>query len=271
MIPPEINLDENENNNDMEINDESNYNSVGENNNQVHAIIDEHDIEYEDENISHHSHETDDDLFVDDLLVTSLQDITLDITNDNMVHDQGFFSTDVGDEPVNIVPDNKMIVVAGHVIFNQAGKCTTRHNQSITGTSRKRYIIQSLCASTPGQAFPLLQPEACLFPRHFYISAQHDECSILGAQPLFLLCSKTHPYGFSSMLTQARMHMTNPSSTTSTDPNLMCLYFDMLGNMVMNNCHSRDIFERGFVVDKQKCIWNVSTRSGSYQIKWKYR
>eukprot|EP00957_Ditylum_brightwellii_P113437 8648853-Ditylum_brightwellii.AAC.2 len=61
------------------------------------------------------------------------------------------------------------------------------------------------------------------------------------------------------MLTQARMHMTNPNSTTSTDPNFMCLYFDMLGNMVMSKCHSRDIFEREFVVDN-KSAYDMSVR-----------
>ena len=61
------------------------------------------------------------------------------------------------------------------------------------------------------------------------------------------------------MLTHARIHMTNQNSTTSTDPNLMSLYFDMLGNMVMNKCHSRDIFERGFVVDN-KSAYGMSVR-----------
>ena len=43
--------------------------------------------------------------------------------------------------------------------------------------------------------------------------------------------------------------MTNPCSTTSIDPDHMCFYFDQLGNMTLNKYHSRDVFERGFVVD----------------------
>ena len=135
-----------------------------------------------------------------DIIVNSQIDETLDITTDNVVNDEIFTTTDAGDEPVNIEQSEKMMTVAGHVIFNQAGKCTTRHNQTIKGTSRQQYIVQSLCATTSGQASPLIQPEASIFPRHFYISATNDECSILGAQPLFLLCSKTHPYGFASVL-----------------------------------------------------------------------
>ena len=180
--------------------------------------------------------------------VYSEQDTSLDLTADNNT-EFGFATTHSGDTTTNIVQDLRTDTVSGHVIFNQAGSCTTRRYQHINGTSRQKHIIQSLCATVPGQASPLLQPEASLFPRHFYISAQNDNCSILGARPLFLMSSKTHPYGFASTLSQARMHMTNPYSTTSTDPTFMSYYFDELGNMALSNCHSRDIFQRGFVVD----------------------
>ena len=213
-------------------------------------------------NINEENIEDQDALDVD-VIINCQLDHTLDLTPDNVINDEGFFTTHTGDEPVNVEQHKNMTTVAGHVIFNQAGKCTTRHNQTINGTSRQQYIVQSLCATTPGQASPLLQPEASLFPRHFYISAANDDCSILGAQPLFLLCAKTHPYGFASVLDHARMHMTNPSSTTSTDPNFMCLYFDMLGNMVMNKCHSRDIFERGFVVDNNSA-YGMSIRDKTH-------
>ena len=43
--------------------------------------------------------------------------------------------------------------------------------------------------------------------------------------------------------------MTNPCSTTSTDPLQMCYYFDELGNVAFNTCRSRDVFQRDFVVD----------------------
>jgi len=45
--------------------------------------------------------------------------------------------------------------------------------------------------------------------------------------------------------------MTNPFSTSSSDPNFMCMYFDQLANMSLNNNHSRDLFQRGFVVDNK--------------------
>ena len=60
-------------------------------------------------------------------------------------------------------------------------------------------MIQILCATVPGKVSPLLQPEAALFPRHFYITAANDTCSILGARPLFLMNEKPNPYGFCSV------------------------------------------------------------------------
>ena len=126
-----------------------------------------------------------------------------------------------------------------------------RGKSNIYGTSRQLHLIQSLCATVPGTASPLLQPEASLFPRHFFIAAQHYRISILGARPLFLFNKETCSYGFVSTLSQARVHMFNPFLTTSTDPNLMCFYFDELGNKMMNNYHSRDVFRRDFVVDNK--------------------
>ena len=57
--------------------------------------------------------------------------------------------------------------------------------------------------------------------------------------------------------------MTNPFSTTSTDPNFMCMYFDQLANMALNNNHSRDLFQRGFVVDN-KSACGLSAREKNH-------
>eukprot|EP00957_Ditylum_brightwellii_P179010 13635512-Ditylum_brightwellii.AAC.1 len=62
---------------------------------------------------------------------------------------------------------------------------------------------------------------------------------------------RKNPYGFASALQHAQMRMTDPSSSTSTDPKLMCCLFDELGNMTLNSNHSCDVFQRGFVVDNK--------------------
>ena len=184
------------------------------------------------------------------------QDITLDTTEDNVNNDEGFITTNAGDHHNNIIQNNNNNgeVVSGHIIFNQVGSCTARKRHTITGTSRQRHFVQNLCSTSAGQSYPLLYPEASLFPRHFYASARHDKFSILGAQPIFLLTEKKYSYGFTSSLYQARIHMTNGSSTTSTDMEFMCYYFDILANKLLNTCHSRDIFQRGFVVDDKSSI-----------------
>ena len=114
----------------------------------------------------------------------------MDQTNDNRNEGNTFYTTNAGECPVNVLQDKVRDTVPGHVIFNQVGSCVNRRNKSIEGTSRQRHLVQSLCASIPGKNAPLLQPEATLFPRHFYISAKTDSCSILGARPLFLMNSK---------------------------------------------------------------------------------
>ena len=45
------------------------------------------------------------------------------------------------------------------------------------------------------------------------------------------------------------MRMIDPSSSTSTDPELRFTHFDELGNTVLNSNPSHKVFERGFVVD----------------------
>jgi predicted GIY-YIG superfamily endonuclease len=196
---------------------------------------------------------------MENFIVYTQQDTTLDLTEDNRTTNEGFCTTNAGDVPVNIEQDDRKDIISGHVIFNQVGSSLARGKVKISGTSREKHLVQMLCATSPGQASPLVQPEAGIFTRHFYISATNDRCSVLGARPLFLFSSKKNPWGFASALTQARMHMTNPNSTTSTDFSFMSFNFDILGNMALNTCDSRDVFQRGFVVDN-KSISGLSVR-----------
>ena len=127
--------------------------------------------------------------FMDTHAVFSEQDPTLNQTLHNQDNNAAFFTKNSGGCPRNVVHDEGRDSVTGHIIFNQVRTCTRRRNQNIEGTSRQKHLVQSLCATIPGQASTLLQPEAILFPRHFYISADKDRCSILGARPLFLINS----------------------------------------------------------------------------------
>ena len=48
--------------------------------------------------------------------------------------------------------------------------------------------------------------------------------------------------------------LSNPSSTTSKYLVFVCFYFDLLSNIVLSTCHSRDIFEQGFTVDNKRAF-----------------
>ena len=180
--------------------------------------------------------------------LTSVQDPTLDLTEDNC-DAHGFMSTDAGDIPLDVVQSSKSDMVAGHVIYNQVGNCLSRRNRAILGTSRQKHWALTMCSTISGTSFPLIQPEASMFPRHFYIASEIDPLSVLGARPLFCCSSKTHSQGMESTLGHSRQRLTDSSSSTGTDPSYLCSVFDELGNISMNHHHSRDVYDHGFVVD----------------------
>ena len=68
-------------------------------------------------------------------LLTSGQDPTLDITQDNYHEPVGFLSTHAGDMPLNIEQSTTGESVAGHVIFNQLGNCICCLRGNIFGSS----------------------------------------------------------------------------------------------------------------------------------------
>ena len=137
--------------------------------------------------------------FINSYAVYSEQDTTMNQTQDNM-DDGAFFTTNAGDCPVNTYHDKTRDHVIGHVIFNQFGTFKRSRTRNIEGTITQKNLVQSLCSTIPGQNSPLLQPEAMLFPRNFYISANNDKCSILGSRPLFLMNLRRQNYVFSSTI-----------------------------------------------------------------------
>ena len=173
VLIPEQNINISGNNSDEDNNDDADDNST--------VITDHSDRDEVEQNMINH-------------VTYEEQDPTLDLTEDNINIEIGFATTNAADIGINKEQDLTTDTVSGHVIFNQAGSCLNRGNCNIHGTSRQSHLIQSLCATIPGTASPLLQPEASLFPRHFYIAAQHDSISILGARPLFLYNNETCPY-----------------------------------------------------------------------------
>ena len=68
-------------------------------------------------------------------LLTSGQDPTLDITQDNCHAPVGFLSTNAGDMPFNVEQGTTGESVARHVIFNQLGNCIRRARGNFLGSS----------------------------------------------------------------------------------------------------------------------------------------
>ena len=78
-------------------------------------------------------------------LLTSGQDPTLDITQDNYHEPVGFLSTNAGDMSLTVEQSTTGESVAGHVIFNQLGNCIRCAHGNIIGSSRQNHYVQSLC------------------------------------------------------------------------------------------------------------------------------
>ena len=65
-----------------------------------------------------------------DLLLFNDSDATHEITQDNVVQDHGFFTTNAGDSFCGVFNHDRMERVSGHVILNQAAVCTKRYGMT---------------------------------------------------------------------------------------------------------------------------------------------
>ena len=96
--------------------------------------------------------------------------------------DAGYFAKDIEQHP-------SMQRVTGHVLLNQVGICTSRNNQRhIQGSNAEKHFIQSFACKRPGEASPLLQIEAALFPSIFWTEATADPLAYPGALPVAKFC-----------------------------------------------------------------------------------
>ena len=174
-----------------------------------------------------------------------------DITQDNIIDDHGFFTTNSGDTVRGIIHHDRMEQVSGHVLLNQAAVCMRRFGRApICGTQVQRHFIQRLASSIPGESSPLLYMESSLFTRIFYHSSSYDSFSILGALPLFAYsANKTNPFGLESFVKMNCTRVTSYGSLSSSNVHYIKFLHDVMCNKALCHTHSRDVTERGFVVD----------------------
>ena len=67
-------------------------------------------------------------------------------------------TTNAGDISLNIEQNLNKDTVSGNVILNKVVSCTTQHKTTITVMIRQKYLVQSLCDTSSGQAYTILEP-----------------------------------------------------------------------------------------------------------------
>jgi len=219
---------------------------------------DDDDDYNDDDNLEHDNVQTDDgtshiqhlDQDLENFLVAAPDMLDYDGVGGSQSDDNvGLATTNAGDVPIRVLPADNHTQVNGHVILNQVAACTRRGQHVISGTQRQKNFVQKYTHSVAGVSYPLMYIEASQFPRHFHCTATNDPDAILGARALPFYSNTLRPFGIASVLEHARARITCPSSTTSTDQNYHFHLWDVMANFTLSGNDSRDINERGFVVD----------------------
>ena len=163
-------------------------------------------------------------------------------------------TTDTGEIAVTVEEDNwfesaNKVHVSGHVLMNQCGSLLTRKNHEIRGSSKHRFFLQRISATSIGTSIPLLYPEAMIFPSIFWKSIDSNG-SIAGALPASLLSENITQYGFESIPQHVRSRLTSFSSTTATDPRYASFSYDSLINLACTHSDTRIAVHRGLATDE---------------------
>ena len=192
----------------------------------------------------------DDNHFEPDFLFYNDSNATHDITPDNVVHDQGFVTTNWGDSIHDVTHHDRMERVSGHVLLNQAAVCLRRFRRApISGTQVQRHFIQCLASSIPGESNPLIYMESSLFTWIFYHSSSNDRFSMLGATLFVYGTIKTNPFGLDSFVGMNRSCVTNYGSLSSSCVPYINFLYDVMCKKALCHSDSHKVTKHGFVAD----------------------
>jgi hypothetical protein len=120
-------------------------------------------------------------------------------------------TTDTGEMAQKIIEHDVLNQnrVSGHVILNQCGSLLSRRNHDIRGSSKHKFFLQKIHATSDGESIPLLYPESMIFPSIFPF-CDPDGIPSLGCIPAPLLSSNIQKYGFESIPQHTRTRITVP-------------------------------------------------------------
>ena len=120
-------------------------------------------------------------------------------------------TTDTGEKAQRIIEHDVLNQnrVSGHVILNQCGSLLSRRNYDIRGSSKHKFFLQKIHATSDSESIPLLYPESMIFPSIFPF-CDPDGIPSLGCIPAPLLSSSIQKYGFESIPQHTRTRLTVP-------------------------------------------------------------
>ena len=155
--------------------------------------------------------------------------------------------TIVGEQnPLDIQMNSAMAHIGMHSILNHAGSMLMRHNRELKPSRIEQQFLQKIIVGSPGETVPLVTLDPMLFPDLCPFDNNYDG-SIIGGIPTALFSGVTQAkrYNIGDIHAHARIRMTCPFSTSSTQIRSMFFYYDAISNEKLSTTDSRIIKHRG--------------------------
>ena len=194
------------------------------------------------------------DLHIGQQLVPVLcdDDSVSDDSGDRCIYIPGTLVGDT-DNPLNIQMESKMAEVGVRSILNHAGSMLVRHNRELVPSRREQQFLQKIVVGSPGETVPLVTLDPMLFPDVCPFDNKFDGSVIGGIPTAFFggseVCRK---YNMASIHDHARVRVTFPFSTSSTQARSMYFFYDGISNEKLSTTDTRIIKDRGIFATSMK-------------------
>ena len=139
------------------------------------------------------------------------------------------------------------MIVSCHVLLNQCGALLTRSQHQIRGSSKHKYFVQGIVATSFGKSASLLYPEAMVFPSSYWKMADRSG-TIVGAIPSSLLTENTKRDGFRIIAQNVRSRLSTCTFASDAYPIYQVYFFYIVSNICATHNNTRMVINRGLVV-----------------------